>query len=245
MLTICDLSISVEEKSIIRGIRLSIDPGTLHVLMGPNGSGKSTLAYALMGYPLYQITAGSIVFQGQVLNEYAIDKRAKAGIFLAFQHPVEIPGVTVFNFLKEAHYAFCNTVISVEQFKTLLYEKMAFLKLDIEFSYRPLNYGFSGGEKKKLELLQLLLLKPKMAILDEIDSGLDVDAIKIVAEGLHHARRDNPDLAVLMITHYPRLFDYLTPDAVHIMNKGQLVKTGGPELMKAIEQGGYHEIGGT
>jgi Fe-S cluster assembly ATP-binding protein len=243
MLIIQNLSISVSQKNIVQDVNLAIKPGSVHALMGPNGSGKSTLAYTLMGYPTYEVAQGSLMLEGVSLNELSIDKRAKAGIFLAFQQPLEIPGVTVFNFLREAYHALGNPLLSISGFQELVYAKMALLQMDVAFAQRPVNAGFSGGEKKRLELLQLLVLKPKIAILDEIDSGLDVDALKIVAQGLQKAREDNPNLALLMITHYPRLFNYIKPDFVHVLSKGRLIKSGEAELAFAIEQRGYNAVG--
>ena len=242
MLIIQNLSVSIVQKNIVQGINLALKAGSAHALMGPNGSGKSTLAYTIMGYPNYMVTAGSIILEDALLNEFSIDKRAKAGIFLAFQQPLEIPGVTVFNFLKEAYHALGNPPMSVREFHDLVDTKMALLNMDRTFAQRPVNYGFSGGEKKRLEILQLLVLKPKIAILDEIDSGLDVDALKVVALGLQQARQDNPALALLMITHYPRLFTYIKPDYVHVMSKGSLIKSGAADLAFTIEQRGYDAI---
>jgi len=242
MLIIKDLSVSVTQTTIVHSVNLAIKAGSVHALMGPNGSGKSTLAYTLMGYPTYEITQGTLLLEEVAFNDLSIDKRAKAGIFLAFQQPLEIPGVTVFNFLKEAYHALGNPPMKVSEFQELLYEKMRLLQMDLAFAHRPVNAGFSGGEKKRLELLQLLVLKPKIAILDEIDSGLDVDALKIVAQGLQKAREDNPALALLMITHYPRLFNYIRPDFVHVMSKGHLIKSGAADLAFAIEERGYDAV---
>ncbi len=239
MIRITNLSVAIAEKQVLSHINLEIQPGSVHALMGRNGSGKSTLAYALMGHPAYTITFGSIEFNGTDITNLSIDKRAQAGIFLAFQNPLEIPGVTVFNFLKEAHAAITQKAIPVNEFKQFLFEQMDILRIDHAFAYRELNAGFSGGEKKRLELLQLLVLKPQLAILDEIDSGLDVDAIKIVAEGLQAARTANPNMSILMITHYPRLLNYITPDAVHVMHAGTIMQSGNSELAQQIEQRGY------
>ena len=241
-LNIRNLAVSIGQKPVLQSIDLEVLPGSVHALMGPNGSGKSTLAYALMGHPAYTIMAGSIEFNGADITALSIDKRAQAGIFLAFQNPLEIPGVTVFNFLKEAHAAIAKKLMPAKEFQQFLFEKMDILNIDHAFAYRNLNAGFSGGEKKRLELLQLLVLKPAVAILDELDSGLDVDAIKIVAAGLHAARIANPTLCIIMITHYPRLLSYIQPDWVHIMHNGTIVQTGAAALAQLIEQRGYDAI---
>lgn len=239
MLTISNLSVSIDGKQILNSLNLSLEPGSIHVLMGSNGSGKSTLAHTLMGHQQYQIAQGSILLNAHDITELAVDKRAQAGLFLAFQHPYEIPGVTVFNFLKEAHYALSKKIMAPKEFQELIYAKMQLLDMDIGFAHRELNYGFSGGEKKKLELLQLLVLNPRVAILDEIDSGLDIDAIKIVGKGIQYARQENPELSFLIITHNPRLLDHINADRVHVMSKGTIVETGSAMLAAAIEQRGY------
>ena len=238
-LNVSNLNVCVDEKQILNTINLRVQPSSFHVIMGPNGSGKSTLAYSLIGHPNYHITNGTLLFNGLDISALAIDKRAQAGFFLAYQQPTEIPGLTVFNFLKEAHFALTQQVFSTKEFQNLVQSKMDILKIDNSFLYRFLNTGFSGGEKKRLELLQLLVLKPKIAILDEIDSGLDIDAIKIVADGLQYARKENPQLAILLITHYPRLLSYLTPDFVHVMKAGAIVRSGSAVLAQEIEQRGY------
>lgn len=243
LLEICNLQVGIEQKTILNAINLTINPGSVHVIMGTNGSGKSTLAHVLMGHPSYTITRGSIEISGQNITDLEADKRAHAGLFLSFQHPYEIPGVTVYNFIKEAHYARFKQPITPKAFQDLLYQTMNLLEIDIAFAHRSLNYGFSGGEKKKLELLQLLMLNPQVAILDEIDSGLDVDAIKMVAHGLQKARELNPALALIIITHYPRLLSYINPDFVHILRDGSIVKTGGLEVASLIELRGYDAIG--
>ena len=234
-----NLSVSIDQKAILHDINLSMNPGSLHVLMGPNGSGKSTLAYTLMGHPSYTITSGTITLDAQDITHLSVDKKAQAGLFLAFQHPYEIPGISVFTFLKEAHHAITKKVLPAKEFQELLYGHMDILHIDHSFAYRQLNYGFSGGEKKKLELLQMLLLGPKLAILDEIDSGLDVDATALVAQAIVRARQSNPALSLLIITHYPRLLNYLTPDWVHIMDKGKIIQSGPPSLAHHVEQKGY------
>jgi Fe-S cluster assembly ATP-binding protein len=216
-----------------------LQPGTVTVLMGPNGSGKSTLAYTLMGHPAYTVTAGSVLFGDLNLLELPVEKRARAGLFLACQYPQEVPGVTVFTFLKEAHRMLTATELSVSQFKELLYSTFDTVKLDHSFAYRNLHEGFSGGEKKRLEVVQLLLFQPKIAILDEIDSGLDVDALKSVAQALQSAREHNPILSILLITHYTRILKYIIPDAVHILAQGKLIASGKSELAELIDQRGY------
>ena len=242
MFKVTNLSASVDQKPILKSINLEIQPATIHALMGPNGSGKSTLAYTLMGHPSYAISGGSIELNGHDITHLSIDKRAQAGLFLAFQSPMEIPGVTVLNFLKEAHHAITKKTISAKDFQQLIFEQMDILGMDHAFVYRNLNAGFSGGEKKRLELLQLLVLKPAVAILDEIDSGLDVDAIKIVANGLHKARTANPRMSIIIITHYPRLLTYIQPDLVHIISGGTIIQQGQAPLAYAIEQRGYDAI---
>jgi Fe-S cluster assembly ATP-binding protein len=243
VLKISNLYVAVDQKSIITDLNLEVAPGSIHVIMGANGSGKSTLAHALMGHPSYTITRGTITLSDIDITAVSVDKRAHAGLFLSFQHPYEIPGVTVYNFIKEAHYARFKQTITPKAFQDLLYQTMNLLEIDLAFAHRALNYGFSGGEKKKLELLQLLILNPQVATLDEIDSGLDVDAIKMVAYGLHKARELNADLAFIIITHYPRLLSYINPDFVHVLRDGLIVKTGGLEIASLIEQRGYDAIG--
>ncbi|MCX5922625.1 MAG: Fe-S cluster assembly ATPase SufC [Candidatus Dependentiae bacterium] len=240
MLSITNLHVALESAlAIVKGLNLTVQPGTLHAIMGPNGSGKSTLALTLMGHPRYTITQGSMVYKGQDLAQLSPDKRAKLGIFLAFQHPYEIPGVTVLTFLKEAHQAVTGVQSSVKDFKALLESKMELLSMDPSYVYRSLNDGFSGGEKKRLEMLQLLVLKPSLVILDEIDSGLDIDALKVVAAGLNQLKVDNPECAIIMITHYQRMLDYIKPDHVHVMRDGQIVASGDAQLAHDLEHKGY------
>lgn len=239
MLHIKNLCVDVAEKHILRGINLSISPGTVHALMGPNGSGKSTLAYSLMGHPSYTIIDGSLYLYETDIGSLTPDKRARAGLFLSFQQPFSLPGVKAHTFLLEAYRAMTGLMISVPDFKTLLEEQMLRLSIDPAFAYRDVNDGFSGGEKKKFELLQLVLLKPKIAILDEIDSGLDIDALKVVAEGIAYARTQNPDISILLITHYQRILQYIAPDYVHIIDKGMVVASGNLDLVHALEQKGY------
>ena len=240
LLSIEDLKVSIDEKEILKGIDLQIGKGEIHIIMGPNGSGKSTVAYTLMGHPEYQITDGEIEFEGEIVNDLRADERAKKGIFLSFQYPEEIPGVTVEEFLRTAKMAVSDERIGLMSFKRLLNEKMEQLDMDEEYASRYLNIGFSGGEKKKNEVLQMSILEPKLAILDETDSGLDVDAIRIVAEGVKEFKDESR--SILVITHYNKLLDYLEPDYIHILLDGRIVKTGGMELAQEIEQRGYEDI---
>ena len=238
-LIIKDLHVSVEGKKILNGVNLVVRKGEVCALMGPNGSGKSTLAFTLMGHPNYIIDKGEAWYKSQNIFELSPDARARLGIFLSFQYPQEIPGVSVSNFLRTAYNAVKPQKISVPDFVKLLKEKMKLLKIDDSFSRRYLNEGFSGGEKKRTEILQLAVLQPDMAILDETDSGLDIDSLKIVAEGVNTLL--GPNIGVLVITHYQRLLNYITPDRVHIMVKGKIVKSGGKELAHELEAKGYDE----
>jgi Fe-S cluster assembly ATP-binding protein len=239
LLQINNLSIYLQEQHIVNNFSLPVAPGTVHALMGPNGSGKSTLAHTLMGHPHYTVTAGQILLNGEDITNLPIHKRAQLGVFLAFQHPLEIPGVTVAMLLKQAHQAVTGTALSVKDFNALLTANLELLEMSPSVAHRAVNEGFSGGEKKKLEVLQLLILQPKLVILDEIDSGLDVDALRIVANALMHAKAQRPDMCLLIITHYARILHYLKPDFVHIMRQGQLVATGTAELAQEIERNGY------
>lgn len=243
MLLIKNLSVALKSgQQIIKNLFLEVAPGTVHAIMGSNGSGKSTLAYTLMGHPNYTIIDGLIMYKDQDVAQLSPDKRAKLGIFLAFQHPFEIPGVTVLSFLKSAHQAVTGIQLGVKEFQLLLLDAMELLHIDPLFAHRALNVGFSGGEKKRLEMLQLLILKPSLVILDEIDSGLDIDALKVVAQGLHHLKNQNPDVSIIMITHYPRMLNYLKPDYVHIMHQGTIIKSGDLSLVSEIEDKGYDAI---
>jgi Fe-S cluster assembly ATP-binding protein len=241
MLHIKDLHCSVEGNEILKGIDLTVEPGKVHALMGPNGSGKSTLAFSLTGHPHYNVTAGSATLNGEDLLSLAPDKRARAGLFLSFQYPAAIPGVKVPNFLYAARQAVRPGELTPAKFRTLLLEKMDVLGMDPTFLGRYLNDGFSGGEKKRLEMLQMAVLAPKYAILDETDSGLDIDALKDVGETVKalRASEDGKDTGFLIITHYPRILQHITPDVVHVMIDGRIVKTGGPDLAQRIEREGY------
>jgi Fe-S cluster assembly ATP-binding protein len=240
MLHIDKLHVNVEEKQVLHNIQLHIKSGSVHAIMGPNGSGKSSLAYTLIGHPLYAITQGSVMVADQDITHLSPDKRARAGLFLSFQQPPAIPGVNVFTFLKEAHYAITGVAMAIAEFRTLVEKYMSQLHINPALVHRNLNEGFSGGEKKQFEMLQLLLLQPKVAILDEIDSGLDIDALKAVAHGLHCARQENPQLILILITHYQRILEYIVPDHVHILCDGRLVKSGDAALVTELEAGGYH-----
>ena len=238
-LVIKNLHVSVEGKPILRGLDLTIEKGKIHALMGPNGSGKSTLAYTLMGHPMYDVDEGEVWFKGENILELEPDDRSKLGIFLAFQYPVTIPGVSVANFLRLAINSrrADGKKIPIPEFRRLMLEKMKLLEMDPSFAGRYLNEGFSGGEKKRAEILQMAVLNPTMAILDETDSGLDIDALKIVAKGVNSLM--NPDMGILVITHYQRLLNFIKPDVVHVMLNGRVVMTAGPELAHELEAKGY------
>jgi Fe-S cluster assembly ATP-binding protein len=227
---------------ILKGIDLVVGSGEVHALMGPNGSGKSTLAAVLLGSPEYVVTAGSIRFRGEDITEWPTDVRGKAGIFLAFQYPQEIAGVSVLNFLRQSLSARKGIDLSVLELRLSIMEWMERLDMDQSFAERYVNEGFSGGEKKRNEILQMAILEPEMAILDETDSGLDIDALRIVATGVQEVRRDRPELGVLAITHYQRLLDELRPDRVHVIVDGRIVESGGPELSTRLEAEGYERF---
>ena len=236
-LEIKDLHATVDGKPILKGVTLTIRPGELHALMGPNGSGKSTLANVLMGHPKYVVTSGQVLIDGKDLLAMATDERAKAGLFLSFQYPVEIPGVTVENFLRTAVNAVSDADHGVAEFHAILKAKLAEFDMDEAFGRRYLNEGFSGGEKKRMEILQMLLLDPRYAILDETDSGLDVDALKVVAGGINRLRDANH--GVLLITHYNRILEHVVPTHVHVFKDGRIVKSGDKDLAMEIETRGY------
>jgi Fe-S cluster assembly ATP-binding protein len=240
-LEITDLHVRIEEREILRGVNLEINRGEIHALMGPNGSGKSTLANTLLGHPAYEVTEGSIVFKGEDLTEAAPHDRAKAGLFLAFQYPVSIPGVSVANFLRMAINAKREEPIQVKEFRTQLQHAIELLDVDKAFTSRHLNDGFSGGEKKRAEILQMAMLAPDVAILDETDSGLDIDALRTVAEGVQRLH-DEQGLGALIITHYQRILHYVKPEFVHILMDGKIVLEGGVELVERLEREGYDQI---
>jgi Fe-S cluster assembly ATP-binding protein len=241
-----NLHVSIEGKEILKGVDLTVEQGKVHAIMGPNGTGKSTLAYTLMGHPSYMVTEGEVIFKGQNLLELEPDERSRLGLFLAFQYPVAIPGVTVANFLRSAINARRRAGnkedkgMPIPEFRKMLKEKMDMLKMDHNFAGRYLNEGFSGGEKKRAEILQLATLRPEIAILDETDSGLDIDALRIVADGVNAL--SGPDLGVLVITHYQRLLNYIKPDYVHVMLDGRIVESGGPDLALHLEEHGYEWV---
>lgn len=240
MLEIKGLTSTVEDKEILKGLDLKVNRGEVHVIMGPNGAGKSTLANILMGHPKHVQTGGEVILDGESLNGLKADERAKKGVFLSFQYPEEIPGVTVEDFLRTAKAAVSGEKQGIFKFRKVLDKKMEELHIKTDYADRHLNVGFSGGEKKKNEILQMAILEPKIAILDETDSGLDVDAIKVVYEGVNQLKTE--DNAFIIITHYNKVLQYLKPDFVHILYKGKIVKSGGIELAHEIEAKGYEEI---
>jgi Fe-S cluster assembly ATP-binding protein len=245
-LEIRNLHVSIEGKEILKGVDLTVGQGEVHAIMGPNGTGKSTLAYTLMGHPSYTVTAGEVLFKGQNILELAADVRSRLGLFLAFQYPVSIPGVTVANFLRTAINARRRAAnredkgVPILEFRKIMKEQMEHLKMDSSFAGRYLNEGFSGGEKKRAEILQMAILRPEIAVLDETDSGLDIDALRIVSEGVNALR--GPELGVLVITHYQRILNYIKPDVVHVMMGGRVVESGGPDLALSLEEHGYEWV---
>jgi Fe-S cluster assembly ATP-binding protein len=239
-LEIKNLHVRTEEREILHGVDLKVEKGETHALMGPNGSGKSTLANTIMGNPTYEVTEGQVLFNGEDLTEADPDERARAGLFLAFQYPATIPGVSVANFLRMAVNARRDEPMKVKDFGKFMRENVEMLKIDPEFVSRYLNEGFSGGEKKRAEILQLAMLRPEIAVLDETDSGLDIDALRIVSEGVNKLR--GPEMGSLIITHYTRILNYVKPDYVHILLDGRMVREGGPELADELEEKGYDFI---
>lgn len=258
LISISGLHVSVEETSIVRGLDLEMNEGEVHAIMGPNGSGKSTLVNALMGHPKYTITSGKVMFRGENLLEMEPHERSQAGLFLAFQYPKEIAGVTLRSFLLSAHRAHAASPFAeatgdrsdttIERLSPIQFQKhletiMTNLKMDKAFAERFINQGFSGGEKKKAEILQMTVLQPRLALMDETDSGLDVDALKIVSEGVNRLRSHQQSFSALIVTHYARILDYITPDHVHVMVKGKIVQSGGPEFARQLEKEGYEKYG--
>ena len=245
ILKIEDLRARVAEEEgpeILKGVSLEIEAGDIHAIMGPNGSGKSTLAKVLSGHPAYEVTGGSVTFQGEDLLEMEPDERSRAGVFLAFQYPVEIPGVSIANFLRTAVQAKKGEEeVDLFEFQQQLMDRMELLEMDTSFAQRSVNQGFSGGEKKRNEILQLAMLEPTLAIMDETDSGLDIDALQVVASGINKLLEQRDDMGVLLITHYQRLLNYIRPDHVHVMVRGQIVKSGGAEVAEQLEAEGYEE----
>ena len=241
LFAIQDLHVAIGDKEIVKGVTLEIRAGEKHALMGPNGSGKSTLASALMGHPAYSITSGKIFLRGEDVTEMEAHERARKGLFLAFQYPVAVPGLSVANFLRSAVKARFGTDVPAREFRKDLREEMKLLDIDESFAARYLNDGFSGGEKKRLEILQLVMLKASVALLDETDSGLDIDALKVVSEGINRAA-EGGDVGMLLVTHYQRLLNYVKPHFVHVFVGGKIVRSGGPELALQLDEKGY-ELG--
>jgi Fe-S cluster assembly ATP-binding protein len=237
MLKVENLHIEIDDQEIVKGLDLEVERGEIHAIMGPNGSGKSTLANVLMGHPRYEVTQGSITFEGEDVLELEPDERAKMGMFLAFQYPSEVPGVSVANFLRTAVNSVREEELSPMEMYKLLQEKMRVMQMDPKFAERYLNEGFSGGEKKRNEILQMLMLEPRVAIMDETDSGLDIDALRVVAKGVNELK--GPDFSAVIITHYQRILRYIEPDHVHVMLDGRIVTSGGKELALALEEKGY------
>jgi Fe-S cluster assembly ATP-binding protein len=240
VLKIDDLTVEIDGKQIVNSLSLSVPPGEVHAIMGPNGSGKSTLANTLAGHPKYHVTKGHVLLKGEEITDLSADERARRGLFLAMQYPTAIPGVTMVNFLRAALKAVQGRDVPVREFRTRLMEALALLKMDEAFARRYINDGFSGGEKKRAEILQMSLLRPVMAVMDETDSGLDIDALRTVAEGINALRTD--DMGILLITHYQRILNYVQPDRVHVLYKGRIVRSGGSELAAELEAKGYDWI---
>ncbi len=240
LLSIEGLKVSVEGKQILNGVDFEVNRGEVHAIMGPNGSGKSTLANALMGHPRYQVTGGTVLFKGEDILALTPDQRAQRGLFLAFQYPTSIPGVTMVNFLRQAMKAVRGEDVPVREFRTKLLDTMKMLRMDEQFARRYVNEGFSGGEKKRAEILQMGILDPDLAIMDETDSGLDIDALRTVAEGVNRLMTDK--LGVVLITHYQRLLNYIKPEFVHVLYQGRIIESGGPALALQLEEQGYDPI---
>ncbi|HEX5369878.1 MAG TPA: Fe-S cluster assembly ATPase SufC [Dehalococcoidia bacterium] len=240
VLQVQDLQVAVEGKQILNGLTLTVPAGEVHAIMGPNGSGKSTLANTLMGHPHYDVIGGHILLKGEEVTTLAPDERARRGLFLAMQYPTSIPGVTMVNFLRAALKSVQGKDVPVREFRQRLLDAMAVLKMDESFARRYVNEGFSGGEKKRAEVLQMSLLRPAMAIMDETDSGLDIDALRTVSEGINTLR--SPEMSILLITHYQRILNYVTPDHVHVLYKGRIVRSGGRDLASELEEKGYDWI---
>ena len=238
-----EAGVADEDLDILKGVDLAIRPGEIHAIMGPNGSGKSTLAKVIAGHPEYEATGGGVAFNGEDLLEMEPDERARAGVFMAFQYPVEIPGVSIANFLRTALQSRLEDgeELDLFDFQELLMERMELLDMDVAFAQRPVNDGFSGGEKKRNEILQMAVLKPSLAVMDETDSGLDIDALKVVAHGVNTLKEENPEMSVLLITHYQRILNHVVPDRVHVMVDGRIVESGGPEVAEELEAQGYEE----
>ncbi|MGD8277370.1 MAG: Fe-S cluster assembly ATPase SufC [Gemmatimonadota bacterium] len=242
LLVIKDLHATIAEDGteILKGVSLEMGVGEIHAIMGPNGSGKSTLAKVLTGHPAYEVTDGEVLYRGENLLELEVDERARQGVFLAFQYPVDIPGVSIANFLRTAVQSKDpDTELDIFDFQELLLDRMRLLEMDPSFAQRSVNEGFSGGEKKRNEILQMALLAPSLAIMDETDSGLDIDALKVVSSGVNALHGERPEMSVLLITHYQRMLNYIKPHHVHVMVGGRIVRSGGPELAEALEAGGY------
>lgn len=242
LLLIKNLSVSVENKKILNNFNLKIENKEVHAIMGPNGSGKSTLAYSIMGHPKYTITSGKMLFNKKDLSSLSVDKRAKEGIFLSFQSPLEIQGLNYFSFLKNSYNSKNTERISPLKFNTAVKEKMNFLNIPDNFLSRDLNVGFSGGEKKRAEILQLTLLNPKLAILDETDSGLDIDSLKLVCSSVNKLKKENKEFSAIVITHYKKILDFLKPDFVHVMYDGKIIKSGDKSFADYIEKNGFTKI---
>ncbi len=241
-LNVSNLSVTIEKKQVLDGVNLTVQQGNVHAIMGPNGSGKSSFALSLMGHPRYQVTSGTVNFMGNDIQGLSPDKRAQLGIFLGMQNPYEIEGVPYKDFLRQAYNALYDGTekqLRIRDFHKMLLSRLALLSIDESFINRSLNIGFSGGEKKRAEMLQLAVLQPKLAILDEIDSGLDVDALKVVCNSLTTIRQENPAMSVILITHYPRILQYIEPDVVHVMQQGRIVKSGSLDLAREVEVSGF------